>query len=249
MMLREVVVEARQAHHTLIVVLPRPVESRPIWQDAVRLVDELIDELPGGRVHAQRTQVEPAACLSRCRSTYPLAVAARDGGHAHVDRAAGDAQADATVLRRTLLDDVQPGHHLGHRDTTSGACLGLQHLAQHAIGGSATTEQFSKARRGCPGVFLHRLGEHGVDEPADDGRVIVGFQQVGLVFRQYLRRCSVLPFFQAADRDALLALIAAQRSSRNKLLVLLSMASGRRGSDAPRRAPAVVPRTVMPISR
>ncbi len=37
-------------------------------------------------------------------------------GHAHIDRAAGDLQADAAVLRQALLGDVEFRHDLDARD-------------------------------------------------------------------------------------------------------------------------------------
>ena len=57
--------------------------------------------------HAERVQVEPAGLLVEQTQHHALAVAGRDGRDAHVDRAAGDAQADAAVLRQALLGDVE----------------------------------------------------------------------------------------------------------------------------------------------
>ena len=86
------------------------------------------------------------------------------------------------------------------RETTSGATarLALQHFAQHAV--DAETHHQPVLERldvDVRGVFLHRLGEHGIDQ-ADDGRVVFALEQVGL-FGQVLRQVrQVGGFFDAA---------------------------------------------------
>ena len=148
-------------------------------QDAVRLVDQLIDELLGLRIHAERGQVEPAGLLVQDTQHHALAVAGRDGRDAHVHRAAGDPQADAAVLRQALLGDVELRHDLDARDhQRRHGALGLQHFAQHAIDAEAHDQAvLERLDVDVRGVFLDRLREHGVDQ-ADDRRVVVAVEQV-----------------------------------------------------------------------
>ena len=89
-------------------------------------------------------------------------------------------QADAAVLGQALLGDIELGHDLDARDDQRRhGALGLQHLAQHAVDAEAHDQAvLERLDMDVRGVFLHRLGEHRVDEP-DDRRVVVGFQQVG----------------------------------------------------------------------
>ena len=57
----------------------------------------------------------------------------------------------------------------------------LQHFAQHAVDAEAHDEPVLEGLDvDVRGVFLHRLGEHGVDQP-DDGRVVFALEQVGLL--------------------------------------------------------------------
>ena len=90
-----------------VVVLPEPVGPGD-EDDAVRLVDQLVHEFCGARVHAEVVEVEPPRLLVEEAQHDALAVAGRDRGHANVDGAAGDAQRDAAVLRQALLRDVEP---------------------------------------------------------------------------------------------------------------------------------------------
>ena len=69
------------------------------------------------------------------------------------------------------------------RETTSGATarLALQHFAQHAVDAEAHDQAvLERLDVDVRGVFLHRLRQHGVDEP-DDRRVVFAFEQVGLL--------------------------------------------------------------------
>jgi hypothetical protein len=147
---------------------------------AVRLVDQLVDHRLHARLHAERGQFEPAGLLVQQAQHDTLAV---PGGHrrdAHVDRAAGDAQADAAVLRQALLGDVEARHDLDARDQQRRhRTLGLQHLAQHAVDAEAHDEPVLEGLDvDVRGVFLDGLGQHGVDQ-ADDRRVVLALQQVG----------------------------------------------------------------------
>ena len=73
-----------------------------------------VSELRGGTAQQpprlgafQALKLQPSGLLVQDTQHHALAVPGGDRGDAHVDRAAGDAQADATVLRQALLGDVQ----------------------------------------------------------------------------------------------------------------------------------------------
>ena len=130
------------------------------------------------RLHAERGEVEAARLLVEQAQHDALAVAGGQRGDAHVDRAAGDAQADAAVLRQALLGDVEPRHDLDARDQQRGdGALGLQHLAQHAVDAEAHHEAVLVGLDvDVGGVFLDRLRQHRVDQ-ADDRRVVLALQR------------------------------------------------------------------------
>src|SRR5882757_6607550 len=81
-------------------------------QNAVRLVDELVDQPLGLGVHAQRREIEPAGLLVQTTQHHPFAVARRKRRDANVDGATGDLEAYAAVLRQAFLGDIEFGHHL-----------------------------------------------------------------------------------------------------------------------------------------
>ena len=97
-------------------------------------------------------------------------------------------QADAPVLRQALLGDVELRHDLDARDhQRRDRALGLQHLAQHAVDAEAHDQAvLERLDVDVGGVLLDRLGEHGVDQ-ADDRRIVVAVEQVGLL-GQFLRQ-------------------------------------------------------------
>ena len=128
-------------------------------------------------------------------------MAGGDGGDAHVDRAPGDPQADAPVLRQALLGDVEARHHLDARDhQRRHRALGLQHLAQHAVDAEADHQAvLERLDVDVGGVFLDRLGEHGVDQP-DDRRVVLAFEQVGRLGQVLGEVREVGGVFESLDR-------------------------------------------------
>ena len=138
-------------------------------------------------IHAERRQVQPPGLLVEDTQHHAFAVARGNGRDAHVDRASGDPQADASVLRQALLGDVELGHDLDARDDQRrDRAPALQHFAQHAVDAEAHHQAvLERLDVDVGGVFLHRLREHGVDEP-DDGRVVFALEQVRL-FGQVLR--------------------------------------------------------------
>src|SRR5882757_1188942 len=81
-------------------------------QNAVRLVDELVDQPLGLGVHAQCREIEPAGLFVQNTQHHPLAVARRKRRDANVDGATGDLEAYAAVLRQAFLGDIEFGHHL-----------------------------------------------------------------------------------------------------------------------------------------
>ena len=69
------------------------------------------------------------------------------------------------------------------RETTSGAtrALGLQHFAQHAVDAEAHHQAIlERLDVDVGGVLAHRLREQRVDQ-ADDRRIVLALEQVGLL--------------------------------------------------------------------
>ena len=89
-----------------VVVLPEPVGPVTSRMPCGLWISSSISAC-GARVHAERVEVEPPGLLVEQTQHHALAVPGRNGRDAHVDRAAGDAQADAPVLRQALLGDVE----------------------------------------------------------------------------------------------------------------------------------------------
>ena len=187
-------------------------------------------------------QVDAPGLLVEQSQHHPLAVTGRNRRDAHVDRAAGDAQTDAPVLRQALLGDVELRHDLQARhDQWRDRPLGLQHLAQDAVDAKADDESILKRLDvDVGGVFLHRLGEDRVDE-ADDRRVVLALEEIGLL-RQHLRQVrKVGGLIETLDRlhglgAALVGL--AQELIEHRLRHALELHRARAESAAPRRAPS-----------
>ncbi len=184
-----------------VVVLPEPVGPVTSRMPCGLWISSSM-QLLGVGVHAEAIQVEPAGLLVEQTQHHALAVAGRDGRDAHVDRAAGDAQADAAVLGQALLGDVELGHDLDARDhQRRDAALGLQHLAQHAVDAEAHHQAvLERLDVDVGGVLADRLGQQRIDQ-ADDRRVIVALEQIGLlgqILRQ-VRQIGRLPRGRAAS--------------------------------------------------
>ena len=157
------------------------------------LAHEVID--PGARfiAHAERAEVEPALLLVEEAQHHALAVPRRKRRDAHVDRAAGDAQRDAAVLRQALLGDVEARHHLHARHERGvQRARRLEHVAQRPVDAQAHERAaFERLDVHIRRALAQRLSEQRVDE-ADDRRVVLGVEEVGH-FRQ--------PFGQALEVD------------------------------------------------
>ena len=171
-------------------------------QDAVRLVDQLVDQLAGccGSMPSA-LEVEPAGLLVEQAQHHALAVAGGDGRDAHVDRAAGQRRLMRPSCGRRFSAMSSCAMTL-MRDTTSGAtrALGLQHFAQHAVDAEAHHQPvLERLDVDVGGVLAHRLRQQRIDQ-ADDRRVVVALEQVGLL-GQFLRQVrEVGVAFEALDQ-------------------------------------------------
>ena len=89
------------------------------------------------------------------------------------------AQRDAAVLREALLGDVQVGHDLDARDQRRMQRLArADHVAQAAVDAVAHHRmRLERLDVDVAGAVARGLGEQGVDH-ADDGRVVLGVEQV-----------------------------------------------------------------------
>ena len=104
----------------------------------MRFAEQLGDALLGFRIHAERREVQPPGLLVEDTHDHALAVSRRQRRHAYVDRAAGDPEADASVLRQALLGDVELGHDLDARNDQWGdRAPALQHFTQDAVDAEA----------------------------------------------------------------------------------------------------------------
>jgi hypothetical protein len=161
-----------------VVVLPEPVGPVTRMMPC-GLVDQRRPSPAGSRLHAQAGQVEPAGLLVEQAQHHALAVAGGHRGDAHVDRAPGDAQRDAAVLRQALLGDVEARHDLDARhQQRRQRALGLQHLAQHAVDAEAHHQPVLEGLDvDVGGVLATAWVSSGVDQP-DDRRVVLALQQV-----------------------------------------------------------------------
>ena len=171
-------------------------------EDAVRFVDQAVEQGGGTAVHAELAEVEPPRLLVEQAQHHAFAVAGRDGRDAHIDRAARDAQTDAPVLRQPLLGDVELGHHLDARDDRRRhRAPRLQRLAQHAVDAQPHHEPvLERLDVDVRGVLLDRLGQQRVDE-LDDRRIVLALEQVGLL-GQVLREMREVDLLLDAARRA-----------------------------------------------
>src|ERR1700722_828219 len=76
-------------------------------QNAVRLVDEFIHQPFSVGCHAKRSQVDAPGLFVEESQHDAFAMPGWDGRYAYIDRAPGDAQADAAILRQAFLGDVE----------------------------------------------------------------------------------------------------------------------------------------------
>jgi hypothetical protein len=149
-------------------------------QDAVRPVDQVVHlaqmivakadvgQVVQHRLAIEETDGDALALLHR-----------RDGGDAHVDVLAGDLAANASVLRKALLGDVQAGHDLHTRDDRrhelARGAAGLVELAVDAV---AHLDLFlARLDVDIAGALLDRVEQQRVD-PADDRRLVGDLEDV-----------------------------------------------------------------------
>ncbi len=163
----------------------------------ISVVDHALDP----RLHAERGEVEASGLLVEQAQHDAFAMTGGYRRHAHVDGAAGDAQADAAVLRQALFGDVETRHHLDARDQERrNRALGLQHLAQHAVHAEPDDQAVLVGLDvDVGGVFLDGLGQYGIDQP-DDRRIVLAFHEVRW-FRQSLRETREIRFALDAFDD------------------------------------------------
>ena len=81
----------------------------------MRLLDQLIQLRECARCHAEAVQRQTPRLLVEQSKHHALAVAGRQSRDAHIDRMPGNAQHDATVLRQSLLGDIELRHHFDAR--------------------------------------------------------------------------------------------------------------------------------------
>ena len=129
--------------------------------------------------HAQGVGRESSALLVEQAQHHAFAVAAGQRRHAHVDRAAAQAQQDAAVLRQPFLGDVEVGHDLDARDQRGvQAAAGPHDIAQGAIDAVAHHRvALERLDVDVGGAFAQRLRQQRV-EHADDRRVVTDIEQV-----------------------------------------------------------------------
>ena len=164
-----------------VVVLPEPVGPVTSRMPCGLWISSSISCCVCG-VHAERCRAR--AGRPACRAgAAPRARRARRESSTRARRPSGPRpQADAAVLRQALLGDVEPRHDLDarHHHRRHGA-LRLQHFAQHAVDAEAHHQPvLERLDVDVGGVLAHRLGQHGIDQ-ADDRRVVVALEQVGLL--------------------------------------------------------------------
>ncbi len=171
-------------------------------QDAVRLVDQLVEARQRLAAHAQPFERELGFGFVEQAQHRAFAVRRRQGGDAHVDRTPADAQRDPAVLRQALFGDVELSHDFQARDQRGvQGLVRLHDFAQRAVD--------AKAHRAAALVgldvdvaraVLRRLREQRV-EHADDGRVVRRLEQV-FDRRQFLHHAAqVHRALDFADHD------------------------------------------------
>ena len=104
-------------------------------------------------------------------------------GDAEVDRAAGQRERDAAVLRRARLGDVHLRHDLdAHRHRRPVGLVQAADLAQHAVDAVADAQEVLLGLEvDVGGAALHRVGEQRVDQAHHRLRVLVAARLQALV--------------------------------------------------------------------
>ncbi len=148
-------------------------------QNAVRRANEGIEVVEHVGRHAHGAQIQPRRRFVEQAQHGAFAMRARQGGHAHIESAAADAQGDAAVLRQTLFGDIELRKNLDARNQRAMQRLvGPHHFAQRAVHAKAHHRSgFIGLDVNVRSPFARGLGEQDV-EHADDGRVVGGFEQV-----------------------------------------------------------------------
>ena len=116
----------------------------------------------------------------------PFAKGGRDDRNAHVDIPACDAQPDTAVLGQAFLRDVEPGHDFDSRGDRRLNVLGrVDDVVHHAVN-PETDHQVGLERLdvNIAGAVLDRLRQESIDQ-LDNGRSVIGFQQVLGFLRQF----------------------------------------------------------------
>ncbi len=173
--------------------------------------DQVLQPLLRIGAHAQLGKIELAGLLVEQAQHHAFAAPGRNRRHAHVDRAAGHAQADAAILRQAPLGDVELGHDLDAADHRArDRLLRTEHFTQHAVDAETHHEAILVWLDVDVGrAFLDRLGEQRVDE-ADDRRIVVGFEQI-LRFGQLVgQRGQVEPLVQIGNHRARIVALLVQ---------------------------------------
>src|SRR5262249_50968964 len=147
--------------------------------DAVRLVNERIDELQLVADQAQLVELQDGGGAVEQTHDYALAVRGGHGRDADVHVLAGQLDADAAVLRQTLLGDVQPGHDLDARDDHRLEALGRRDdVVEDAVDAEAHRQvALERLDVDVAGAVLDRLEEERIDQ-LDDRRFFVGVEQI-----------------------------------------------------------------------
>ena len=148
--------------------------------DAVGPADEPVHQRVLARAEAEVRQVEQDARLvEQAHDDALVAAARRDGADADVEALAGDLLGDAPVLRQALLGDVEraldldaadDAVHEGARRAARDVELAVDAVADDDLLLLRLDVDVARA-------LLHRLQEERVD-PADDGRLVVGVEDV-----------------------------------------------------------------------
>src|SRR6202158_4543789 len=84
--------------------------------DAVALLDQPVDHLVLHAGEAQFLEMKHGGGLIEQAHHHPLTEGSRYDRHADVDVFAGEADADAPILRQAFLGDIEPGHDLDARN-------------------------------------------------------------------------------------------------------------------------------------
>jgi hypothetical protein len=148
--------------------------------DAVGLADETIHERVVAGREAEVGQVEQnVRFVEQAHDDALEASAGRNGAHAYVDALARDLQRDASVLRKPLFRDVEPGHDLHARDNRAHELLvRLLRDVELAIDAVANEHLFLfRLDVNVARSLFDALKEERID-PSDDGSLVVGIENV-----------------------------------------------------------------------